>query len=378
MRGTRHGCSSGAESPGGNADTALYRHYHNKACSPDERPLKRLSVHVEGPADYVLTAKVGTEWQVRYPVYIQGYGHRVAVTVVRPAERPSEGMVYIPGGVFRMGDKDATDGMGGPEEVPAHDVEVDGFWMDQYEVSNEQFARCVASGKCTAPHYEDETCYTQYTPTGWQKGKAERSFQEKTNPVVCVDWDQAKAYCESLGKRLPTEAEWEKAARGPEGYNLWSFGNRFDGKKANYCDKNCSDPWRDSVTDDGYATTAPVGKFPANTYGLHDMNGNVYERVTDWYDEKFYDTPEARQKNPENHVQSSAAGWCAAGRGTTALSTCASRTAAGSGPPIGTSPWGAAVCPLSLVMLCRPAAWKPDGAGSVFHRPSCPRTSCTP
>ena len=213
--------------------------------------------------------------------------------------------MYIPGGVFRMGDKDATDGMGGPEEVPAHDVEVDGFLMDQYEVSNEQYAQCVASGKCAAPHYEDGSCY-RYTTKGWEKGTVEADFRGDTKPVVCVNWEEARAYCEYMRKRLPTEAEWEKAAAGPEGYT-WSFGNSpFDGTKANYCDANCDLAWRDSQeANDGYATTAPVSTYLPNGYGLYAMSGNVAEWMADWYDKEFYKKPEALLKNPENHEQGS-------------------------------------------------------------------------
>ena len=277
------------------------RHYADtKACSPDEQPLKGSSVYVQGPADYVLTAQAGTAVQVRYPVYIQGYGHRVAVTVMRPPEHLPEGMVYIPGGVFRMGDKDATDGMGGPEEVPAHDIEVDGFMIDQYEVSNEQYAQCVASGSCAAPHYEDGNCYSRYGNKGWEKAKVEDDFREATKPVVCVGWEEARAYCEYMRKRLPTEAEWEKAAAGPEGYT-WSFGNPpFDGREANYCDDNCDLPWGRSEGNDGYATTAPVGSYSPNGYSLYGMSGNVWEWVADWYDKEFYQKPEALFKNPEN------------------------------------------------------------------------------
>jgi formylglycine-generating enzyme required for sulfatase activity len=287
------------------------RHYADtKACSPDERPLQGSSVYLRGPADYVLTAHFADPvGQVRYPVYIQGYGHRVTVTVVHPPKHlpeGMEGMVYIPGGIFRMGDKDATDGMGGPEEVPAHNVEVDGFVMDQYEVSNKQYAQCVAHGQCAGLHYEDETCI-QFTPKGWKKVRVGDDFREDTKPVVCVTWEEAKAYCEYRHKRLPTEAEWEKAAAGPEGY-IWSFGNPpFDGTKANYCDDNCDLPWTSAegglpslLGNDEYATTAPVGTYPPNGYGLYDMSGNVAEWVADWYDKEFYQKPEALRRNPEN------------------------------------------------------------------------------
>ena len=276
------------------------RHYQNpQACSPDEPPLKGSSVYVPGPADYVLTAQVGTEWQVRYTVYIQGYGHRITVTVARPPEHLPEGMVYIPGGVFRMGDKDATDGMGLPEEVPAHDVEVDGFLMDQMKSAMNSMPSVWQLGNVQRRIMRTRLA----TAMGIRGGKRSRwndDFREATKPVVCVAWGEARAYCESMRKRLPTEAEWEKAAAGPEGYT-WSFGNPpFDGTKANYCDENCDLPWWRSEDNDGYATTAPVGVYPPNGYSLYDMSGNVTEWVADWYDKEFYKKLEALLKNPEN------------------------------------------------------------------------------
>lgn len=104
--------------------------------------------------------------------------------------------------------------------------------------------------------------------------------------MVCVNWQQAKTFCEYSGKRLPTEAEWEKAAAGPEGY-LWAFGNVFDGAQAN-------------TSASSLQNTTPVGMYTPNGYGLYDMSGNVSEWVEDWYHEAFYAQPEASQKNPVN------------------------------------------------------------------------------
>ncbi len=253
-----------------------------------------------GPADYMLTARKG-DWIQRYPVYIEGFQHEVALRVEPPPPGPlPDGMVYIPAGVFRMGDKDDKDGMGSGNEQPAHDVYISGFYIDRHEITNAAYQRCVAAGDCQVPHYDDGSCFRvveEGQKWDWKPGKVDQHYQASEKPVVCVDWQQAKTYCEAQQKRLPTEAEWEKAAAGPEGYK-WSFGNEFDGTKANFCDEGCLWGWRDAKVNDGHRFTAPVGTYPENGYGLYDMSGNVWEWVEDGYDEKFYGTEAATQPNP--------------------------------------------------------------------------------
>ncbi len=189
-------------------------------------------------------------------------------------------MVYVPAGEFEMG----TDGI--PLEHPAHTVALDSFWIDRTEVTNAQFQQCVEAGKC-----KDPTC--------WKENDLIRDNQDfggPEQPVVCVNWYQARTFCEWTGARLPTEAEWAYTARGPEGLE-YPWGNEFDGAKLNSCDVNCPKRFADKDSDDGYAYTAPVGSYPdgASWCGALDMAGNVREWAEDWFG--VYPSSE-RQVNP--------------------------------------------------------------------------------
>lgn len=115
------------------------------------------------------------------------------------------------------------------------------------------------------------------------------------HPVVCVSWYEAEAYANWLSAEtglefgLPTEAQWEKAARGVDG-RLYPWGNQWDGQRTNYCDTNCTQDWDDGTVNDGYAWTAPVGSYPlgGSPYGVLDMAGNVWEWTADWYSVDAY------------------------------------------------------------------------------------------
>ncbi|MCH7623301.1 MAG: SUMF1/EgtB/PvdO family nonheme iron enzyme, partial [Nitrospinae bacterium] len=118
-------------------------------------------------------------------------------------------------------------------------------------------------------------------------GENPSDFEGPNLPVERVSWYEAAEYCKKLGKRLPTEAEWERAAKGGVD-STFAWGENAESKKANFCDQRCNKHWKENQFDDGYRHTAPVGSFPANGYGVFDMAGNVYEWVADWYDEGYY------------------------------------------------------------------------------------------
>jgi len=201
-------------------------------------------------------------------------------------------MVLIPAGEFLMGSTrgQAEAGMrlcrntyddcqmsSFTPEIPRRRIYLDAFHIDKYEVTNAHFLK---AGMEPAQDFGPE-------------------FKGLKQPVVGVTWNQAKAYCEKAGKRLPTEAEWEKAARGADGRAFPWGRTPPDGKRANFCDANCDRPWRDRSVDDGHPKTAPVGSFPTgvSTYGAHDMAGNVWEWVADRYLEDAYRSAEVR--NPK-------------------------------------------------------------------------------
>jgi iron(II)-dependent oxidoreductase len=144
------------------------------------------------------------------------------------------------------------------DEGPAHMVFLDAYLMDTYEVSNKDYGQFIKAKGHPAPAYWDDP-----------------RLNKPQQPVVGVNWEDATAFCEYRGKRLPTEAEWEKAARGPQA-NLYPWGNDFDSAKANY-GKN-------------HDATMPVDSYPegASYYGLYNMAGNVFEWVADWYDPRYY------------------------------------------------------------------------------------------
>ena len=193
---------------------------------------------------------------------------------VESSPDPYEGMVLIDAGEFRMGGNEFE------SEKPIHSVYVDAFYMDAYEVTNAEYAEFLnAKGK----HAEAGNTWS-FIGQPSRIEYVSREYQVKggyeNHPVTVVSWYGAMAYAAWKGKRLPTEAEWEYAARGGLSGQKYPWGNAIDATNANYSNH---------VVD-----TTPIGKYPANGYGLYDMSGNVYEWCLDEYNANFYSVSPAQ------------------------------------------------------------------------------------
>ena len=237
----------------------------------------------------------------------------VTVTMeITPSVQPTptvvvapESMVFVPAGEFIMG---SPEGEGLDNEHPQRTVYLDAFYINKYEVTNSQFSQFVdATGYTTDA--EKGGWGWAWTGEAWEEvegadwrhphGPGSSIEDKMDHPVVQVSWNDADAYCQWAGVRLPTEAEWEKAARGTDG-RTYPWGNSApDGSKLNYCDVNCELGWKESSVDDGYTHTAPVGHYEAgkSPYGAYDMAGNVWEWAADWYDADYYS--KATDRNPQ-------------------------------------------------------------------------------
>ena len=195
-------------------------------------------------------------------------------------------MVLIPAGDFEMGsnDKDAEE-----NEKPVHTVYLDAFYIDKYEVTVGQYKQFIQATGHPAPNWD---WVSEISPTD-------------QHPIATVSWHDAMAYAKWAGKRLPTEAEWEKAARGGLISMKYPWGNATpNGTQCNFADKNFDVEWADKNADDGYEYTAPVGSFPPNGYSLHDMAGNAWEWCLDEYQIGFYTRSQRRNPFPEHSIDS--------------------------------------------------------------------------
>jgi formylglycine-generating enzyme len=231
----------------------------------------------------------------------------------KPGSASYEDMLWIPGGTFRMGSDDHY-----PEEGPTHYVTVSGFWMDKYTVTNAQFQHFVEETDYVTvaerqPNPKDyayalpellipgsavfvkpahrvdlrnpSNWWTHVPGANWQNPEGPRSSLKGrwNHPVVHIAYEDAEAYAAWAGKSLPTEAQWECAARGGLERTVYTWGNEFaPGGRMMANTWQGEFPWQNLLLD-GYERTAPVGSFPPNGYGLLDMAGNVWEWTMDWY-----------------------------------------------------------------------------------------------
>jgi len=251
-------------------------------------------VDISGPGDIALVkglpltikgAPLGT-----YTVKVsrQGYQSEEQQAQVRPGattrvevrlKKDRAGWVLIPGGTYRMGST-----AGKAREKPAHTVRVSSFYLGKSEVTVAQYRACVSAGKCSAAHVNDGTCYV-FQGGSWKKGTLPPSFQGDHQPVVCVDWTQARKYCSWAGGRLPSEAEWEYAARSGGHGRQYPWGDE---------EATCG---RAVMNDGGYGCgknqTWPVcRKTAGNTVqGLCDMAGNVWEWAEDCWHKDYSGAP---------------------------------------------------------------------------------------
>ncbi len=197
-------------------------------------------------------------------------------TAKQVSDKDGMTLLYVPAGEFKMGAAD-SDSQATAGEKPQHSVYLDAFWIDQIEVTNAMYAKCVTAGACQAPSSTKSSTRASYYGNS----------QFDNYPVIGVSWGDATAYCEWAGRRLPTEAEWEKAARGDD-QRTYPWGNDApDETRLNY---------NMEVKD-----TTRVGAYPtgASPYGALDMAGNVWEWVADWYGENYYaTTPDRNPTGP--------------------------------------------------------------------------------
>lgn len=236
----------------------------------------------------------------------------------------NERMVYLAGGEFLMGTVD-RDGFSSDKEGPVRKVNVKPFYIDRTVVSNEEFKQFVeATGFVTeSENYgwsfvfykflsDEQLKKSQQLPgTPWwfavekafwyqPEGEGSSVDNRMDHPVVHVSWNDAKAFCQWAGKRLPTETEWEFAARGGLEQKKYVWGDELHPNGDHYCNIWQGDFPRTNTEEDDYLGTAPVESFPANGYGLYNMAGNVWEWCADWFDKAVNLSPKVDPQTPKS------------------------------------------------------------------------------
>ena len=242
------------------------------SCSKYTATISPSTVTPLAPPSAAASPALFTDSPTPLPIIIVEPTSTIGVGSTIVSEKDGATLVYVPEGDFLMGSDEIRTPLNGEQSPsyydnhPQHSVFLDAFWIDKFEVTNGQYGMCVSAGNCPLPTNLESVTRSRYY------GEAEYDHY----PVVYGEWFMAKAYCEWAGRRLPTEAEWEKAARGEDG-NMYPWGN----ETPNDSFLNYNSPSRD---------TSEVGMYPngASPYGAMDMAGNVWEWVNDWYHSSYY------------------------------------------------------------------------------------------
>jgi serine/threonine-protein kinase len=227
----------------------------------------------------------------------------VAIKTIKTQTSAKDGMVmvFVPAGDFLMGSDPVKDVNTAPEEQPQHTINLKDYWIDQTDVTNAMYAAFVqATGYKTDAEKGGwgwaftNNAWNKVNGADWQHPQGTGSSLQglDNHPVVLVSWADSQAYCKWAGRRLPTEAEWEKAARGTDG-RLFPWGDQPPAANLlNFADKNLPLDWTDKSANDGYEFTSPVGNYPAGAspYGALDMAGDAIQWVADWFSAKYYPT----------------------------------------------------------------------------------------
>jgi eukaryotic-like serine/threonine-protein kinase len=247
-------------------------------------------------------APVLTETKTDMPSETQTSELKIGSTQVSPKDGMT--MVYVTAGKFLMG---SLNGVGNPNEHPQHTLNLDAFWIDQTEVTNAMFALFVSDTDYKTTAEIAGKSYTFTDDKKWQRvdgadwthpnGSSSDITRLDDYPVVHVSWADALAYCEWAGRSLPTEAQWEKAARWKQG-EIYPWGDKAPtGTLANFADKSSHFTTSDPSINDGYEFSAPVGSYPKgeSDYGALDMAGNVWEWVSSLSSDYPYNAKDGRE-----------------------------------------------------------------------------------